>query len=187
MHGRRRVGRGGADREGRHGSRVQAAEAAPQRRVRVVGRSLRLHFKRRPVDAARKSTSLAADLLGRDLAAVATPVLGIFRDPGAVSTTFEQGLAALLRPLLDLCVVCVTSRTSTSRRPKKTPSRCADGGESEDPAATLDDLREAVTTIEETERIARRVFGGTHPLTVDIEDELRAARAALNAREPPQS
>ena len=57
----------------------------------------------------------------------------------------------------------------------------------EDPAATLDDLREAVTTIEETERTARRVFGGTHPLTVDIEDELRAARAALNAREPPQS
>ena len=56
-----------------------------------------------------------------------------------------------------------------------------------DPAATPDDLREAVTTIEETERTARRVFGGTHPLTVDIEDELRAARAALNAREPPQS
>ena len=56
-----------------------------------------------------------------------------------------------------------------------------------DPSATPDDLREAVTTLEETERTARRVFGGTHPLTVDIEDELRAARAALNAREPPQS
>ena len=32
-----------------------------------------------------------------------------------------------------------------------------------DPGATLDDLREAVTTLEETERIARRVLGATHP------------------------
>ena len=30
----------------------------------------------------------------------------------------------------------------------------------QDPRATLDDLREAVTTLEDTERIARRVFGG---------------------------
>jgi hypothetical protein len=51
--------------------------------------------------------------------------------------------------------------------------------------ATLDHLREAVTTLAETERAARRVLGGPHPLTVDIEDELRAARAALNARETP--
>ena len=49
--------------------------------------------------------------------------------------------------------------------------------------ATLGDLREAVTTLEETERIARRVFGGAHPLTVDIERQLRDARAALRARE----
>ena len=45
--------------------------------------------------------------------------------------------------------------------------------------ATLDDLREAVATLEDTERIARQVFGGAHPLTVDIEDDLRTARAAL--------
>ena len=54
-----------------------------------------------------------------------------------------------------------------------------------DDGATLDDLREAVTTLEETERIARRVLGGAHPLTTQIEDELREARAALHAREPP--
>ena len=47
------------------------------------------------------------------------------------------------------------------------------------PGATLDDLREAVTTLAEIERTARRVFGGTHPLTVDIEDDLRKARDAL--------
>ena len=53
----------------------------------------------------------------------------------------------------------------------------------EDPAATLDDLREAVATFEEIERIARRVFGGTHPLAVDIVHSLQKARAALGARE----
>ena len=56
-----------------------------------------------------------------------------------------------------------------------------------DDGATLDDLREAVTTLEETARIGRRVFGGAHPLTENIEDELRDARAALRARETPAS
>ena len=56
-----------------------------------------------------------------------------------------------------------------------------------DPGATLDGLREAVTTLEETERIARRVMGGAHPLTADIEDELRYARATLRARETPDA
>jgi hypothetical protein len=51
--------------------------------------------------------------------------------------------------------------------------------------ATLDDLGEAVTTLEETARIARRVFGGAHPHTRGIEDTLRDARAALRARETP--
>ena len=55
------------------------------------------------------------------------------------------------------------------------------------PGATLDHLREAVTTLGETERAARRVLGGPHPLTVDIEGELRNARAALRARETPSS
>jgi hypothetical protein len=54
-----------------------------------------------------------------------------------------------------------------------------------DPAATLDDFREAVTTLEDAGRIARRVFGGTHPSVVEIEERLRDARAALAAREAP--
>ena len=52
-----------------------------------------------------------------------------------------------------------------------------------DDAATLDDLREAVTMLEETERIARRVFGGAHPLVAWIERDFQKARAALRARE----
>ena len=56
-----------------------------------------------------------------------------------------------------------------------------------DPGATLDDLREAVETLEETKRTARRVMGGSHPITVHIEPFLRTARAALAARESPQS
>ena len=35
----------------------------------------------------------------------------------------------------------------------------------DDPAATLDDLREAVSTLEDAGRTARRVLGGSHPLT----------------------
>jgi len=55
----------------------------------------------------------------------------------------------------------------------------------EDPAATLDDLREAVTTLEDVERVVRRMMGGAHPLTTAIEDDLRHSRAALRARETP--
>ena len=53
------------------------------------------------------------------------------------------------------------------------------------PSATLDDLREAVTTLEDTERIARRVLGGAHPVTQEIEHHLPKARAALRVRESP--
>ena len=52
-----------------------------------------------------------------------------------------------------------------------------------DANAALDDLREAVTTLEETERIARRVLGGAHPVLVDNERRLRMSRAALRVRE----
>ena len=54
-----------------------------------------------------------------------------------------------------------------------------------DDAATLDELREAVTTLEDAGRIAKRVLGGAHPLTTGIEKDLRDARAALRARETP--
>jgi hypothetical protein len=54
-----------------------------------------------------------------------------------------------------------------------------------DDAATLDDLSEAVTTLEEVAPIARRVLGGAHPLVVNIERALQIARAKLRARETP--
>ena len=54
----------------------------------------------------------------------------------------------------------------------------------QDDSATLDDLREAVTTLEGTERTARRVLGSAHPLTGTAGRTLLAARAALRAREP---
>ena len=57
-----------------------------------------------------------------------------------------------------------------------------------DPNATLDDLREAVTTLEELETTARRVLGGSYPTTVTIEASLQDARAlaALRTREAPE-
>ena len=52
-----------------------------------------------------------------------------------------------------------------------------------DSGATLDDLREAATTLEDTERTAQRVLGGAHPLTLAIEANVREARDRLIARE----
>jgi len=52
-----------------------------------------------------------------------------------------------------------------------------------DPGATLDDLREAVTTLEEMERTAKRVLGGAHPVAVGIDESLRKSRAVLCAYE----
>ena len=57
----------------------------------------------------------------------------------------------------------------------------------ENPGASPDDLREAVTTLEEIERIARRVFGAAHPTTRSIELHLQDARPALRAREETPS
>ncbi len=63
------------------------------------------------------------------------------------------------------------------------------GALANDPCTPLDDLSEAVNTLAETARTARRVLGGAHPLTTAIEKNLpRArARAALRARETPAS
>ena len=51
-----------------------------------------------------------------------------------------------------------------------------------DPGATLDDLREAVTTLEEIEGTARRVLGSAHPTTTGIEGHVRTAREVLRVR-----
>ena len=52
-----------------------------------------------------------------------------------------------------------------------------------DGGATPDDLREAVTTLEDTARTARRVLGGAHPSTMGLETSLRNARTVLRAKE----
>ena len=50
--------------------------------------------------------------------------------------------------------------------------------------ATLDDLREGVSTLEDVGRTARRVLGAAHPtVTVRIEPALQKARAKLRAGE----
>ena len=53
----------------------------------------------------------------------------------------------------------------------------------DDPGRTLADIREVVTTLEETEAIARRVLGGAHPTTTGIDTCLRQSRVLLRARE----
>jgi len=56
-----------------------------------------------------------------------------------------------------------------------------------DDDAALDDLREAVKTLEDIEPIARRVLGGAHPLTVQIGEHLRESRAALESAQAPDA
>ena len=57
-----------------------------------------------------------------------------------------------------------------------------------DDVATLGDIREAMSTLEEMERTARRVFGSSHPMTGAIGRQLQKARAVLRLREtPPQN
>ena len=57
-----------------------------------------------------------------------------------------------------------------------------------DTDATLDALREALTTLEDIKRDARRVFGEAHPTTEGIERTLRTTRTLLRHREtPPQN
>ena len=48
-----------------------------------------------------------------------------------------------------------------------------------DTSATLGEIREAVGTLEDIERTARRVLGGAHPTTRGIGQHLRTARAGL--------
>ncbi len=52
-----------------------------------------------------------------------------------------------------------------------------------DASASLEDMREAVSTLDELQRTARRVFGGAHPVTRGLEVNLRKSRDALAARE----
>ena len=49
----------------------------------------------------------------------------------------------------------------------------------EDPAATRDDLREAVATLEDVEGIARRVLGNAHPDVLDVGKDVQESREAL--------
>ena len=65
---------------------------------------------------------------------------------------------------------------------------------SRDPGAALDDLREAVNTLEDAGRTVRRVLSGAHPLAAAIEEHLRnrerrsaPAKRRPNGRRPPEA
>ena len=49
-----------------------------------------------------------------------------------------------------------------------------------DPGATLDDLHEAVRTLEDLQRTARRVLGSAHPVAVNIDLTLRESQEVLS-------
>ena len=85
--------------------------------------------------------------------------------------------------------LCASSR-ATSRSLKTAAPRtlwCYARALYHDDSATLDDLREAVTTLEEIETTARRVLGGAKPLTVAIERELQQSREVLQIAQRRQN
>ena len=53
--------------------------------------------------------------------------------------------------------------------------------------ATLSDLREGVTMLEDADRVARRVLGGLNPVAAGIQKNLQAVRAALAAARKGES
>ena len=91
---------------------------------------------------------------------------------------FEEA-KCLLRKVIPVTRRIVGADNQLTLRMRKTYARVL----YRDKGATLDDLREAVTTLEETTRTAQRVLGGAHPLVVDIVRDLQFARAALGARD----
>ncbi len=90
---------------------------------------------------------------------------------------FEEG-KALLRRTLPVARRVLGENDDMTLRMRWTSATALH----DDPNATLDDFREAVNTLEDTEQTARRVLGGAHPSTVKIERSLRMARVALAAR-----
>ena len=81
---------------------------------------------------------------------------------------FEEA-KALLRRTIPVARCVVGEGDGLTLRMRYTYARALYEDPRSDPRATLEYLREAVTTLEEIERTARRVFGGSHPLTVEIE------------------
>ena len=116
----------------------------------------------------------AAHLAPKRGAEIAPPSNNVVVDTLSLDASHDHGLVAL------------------SAKNRCEPDLCARWIYAEalykDDATTLDDLREAVTTLEEIERTARRVLGGAHPLTPAFEAHLKWSRAALAARQtPPRS
>ena len=104
--------------------------------------------------------------------------------PSGLSRPEEMEPDAASDALLETLARCVSAEALAAADPLAAWQAHA-AALREDPAATLGDLREAVTTLEDAGRIARRVLGGAHPITKGIETTLRNARAALRARETP--
>ena len=94
--------------------------------------------------------------------------------PSAISRSFDASNASDANSS-----VSASESASDSRRTNYARSLYLDD------EVTLDDLREAVTTLEDADQIGRRVLGGAHPDVAEIAGDLRLARAVLRSRKTP--
>ena len=99
-----------------------------------------------------------------------------------VSSRFEEA-KALLRKTMPVTRRVLGENNDLTLRMKQVYAEAL----FRDTDGTLDDLREAVTTLEDTARIARRVLGGSHPMVAEIEVSLRDSQAAWSARDTPST
>jgi len=95
---------------------------------------------------------------------------------------FEEA-KALLRKMIPVArrVLGERNQTTLMTRWNYAVALCKDDG------ATLDDLREGVTMLEDADRVARRVLGGLNPVAAGIQKNLQAVRAALAAARKGES
>ena len=89
---------------------------------------------------------------------------------------FEEA-RSLLRKKMPIARRALGESDNTTLRMNKISAQVL----SADSVATLDDVREAVTTLEDTTRIARRICGSSHPFAISMEYCLQEARVALRA------
>ena len=79
--------------------------------------------------------------------------------------------------ILTTCAACAAPLAHDAPRCVRCKLRYCNA--TSDPDATLDDVRESVETLEDAERIARRVLGGAHPITKEMGNDLGTTRAVL--------
>jgi hypothetical protein len=168
-------------------TKVKGEEGIASRRPERLLRAPRLSFQ---ILELLRVARRVARVLGRHRAPLVTPMTGVGRDPAAYNCAsslfglerFEETKALMRKPMPVARRVLGDCHDLTLKMRGVYANVLF-----ADPGATLDDLREAVETLEDIKRIARRVLGDANPTVRQIVRALRNARETLRTRESPNT